>query len=192
MNRCRTSLILTMCGGFLLAGWACSSFDAARDMEERVARHMAAADSLERAGDFRTALLEYGLVAQHYAGSNSYAAAVHRAAVLSLDPRNPASNDSLAMYWLDAYLRIPNDPPSADDARIQIGLLRRAAAMQTSLERVRAETDSLTLVIRRQNSVAATQTQRLLEAEAQLKQAQEELARLKQVDVQLSRTRRTR
>jgi len=88
--------------------------------------------------------------------------------VLSLDPRNPASNDSLAMYWLDAYLRIPNDPPSADDARIQIGLLRRAAAMQTSLARVRAETDSLTLVIHRQNSVAATQTQRLLEAEAQL------------------------
>ncbi len=174
----------------LLLGWACSTYDAARDMEVRVARHMTAADSLAQAGDLRGAALEYGLVAQHYAGSAQYPEAVHKAALLSLDPRNPNADDSTAVYWLNTYLRIPNNPPAAQDARTQLFLLQHISAVQAALERARLAVDTLTQLVHRQSTQLTAQGQRLQETEVQLRQAQQELARLKEVDVQLSRTRR--
>ncbi len=190
MNRFRTVLPSLLGTLLILAGWACSTYDAARDVEERVARHMAAADSLERSGNLREAMLEYSLVAQHYPRSNDYPTAVHKTALLSLDPRNPSADDSTAAYWLNAYLQIPNDPPAQQDARIELALLQQISAIRSTVARARLTVDTLQQVVRRQGSQLSSQTQRLQEAEAQLKQAQQELARLKEVDVQLSRTRR--
>ena len=185
----RAALAL-LAAGLTAAGGGCRTFNATRDMEDRVSRHMAVADSLERAGNLQAAALEYALVAQHYGSSASHPAAVRKTALLMLDPRNPASNDSLALQWLNLYLHVPAGRGVNDDARIQISLLERITATQLALVRARAESDSLQLLIQRQNGTAATQGQRLVELEAQLRQARQELARLKEVDVQLSRTRR--
>ena len=191
MRQFRFQALLPAAFGLLIfLGWACSSYNAARDIDERVGRHMATADSLERAGNLREAMLEYSLVVQHYPESKQYPAAVHKMALLSLDPRNPSSDDSTAVYWLNTYLHLPNDPPAVQDAQIQLSLLQHISGMQAALARSRLAIDTLTQLVRHQSTQLSAQAQRLQEAEVQLKQTQEELARLKEVDVQLSRTRR--
>ncbi len=190
MRPFRWQVLLPAALGALLLGWACSSYDAARDVEGRVARHMATADSLERAGNLREAMLEYSLVAQHYPESKRYQMAVHKTALLALDPRNPNADDSTAIYWLNTYLHLPGNPPAAQDAQIQLSLLQHISALQATLARAHVAVDTLTQLVRHQSTQLSSQAQRLQEAEAQLKQAQQELARLKEVDVQLSRTRR--
>lgn len=174
----------------LFLGDGCSLYNAERDVEERAARHMASADSLERAGNLQGAMLEYSLVARHYTESTQYPTAVHKTALLSLDPRNPARGDSVAIYWLNRYLRLPDNPPAAQDAQIQLSLLQHISAIQAALARSQLAVDTLTQLLRRQSAQMTAQGQRLQEAESQLKQTQQELARLKEVDVQLSRTRR--
>jgi hypothetical protein len=176
---------------FILAG--CSSTRLDSDTEARAARHMAIADSLEEARALDQAVLEYKIVAELYPSSSAYASAVRKAALLYLNPDNPARNDSLALHWVSVYLGLPVPWAERESARAQLTLLERVMALQSELQRRGRVIDSLAAVARKQDaqiSDQAAQLQQIQTLQNELKQARQELDRLKQVDVDISRSRR--
>ncbi len=82
----------------------CSSSDNLSNTEREAQRHMAVADTLERASALKEATLEYALVARNYPSTSVYPTAVRKTALLLSSPANPAANDSASRYWLSVYL----------------------------------------------------------------------------------------
>jgi hypothetical protein len=168
----------------------CSTSRVDSDTEARASRHMAVADSLEQALAYDQATLEYRIVAELYATSSAYPAAVRKASLLYLNPDNPTRNDSLAAHWLSTYLGLPVQWSERENARALLHLLERVTALQNDLAQRQKVTDSLAAVTRKQDAQLSTQAQQLQALQNELKQVRQELDKLKQVDVQINRSRR--
>ncbi len=168
----------------------CSTFDANSDTENRVARHMALADSMEHALALDQATLEYKIVAELYPTSSAYPTAVRKASLLYMNPDNPSRSDSLALHWVSTYLALPVDGTERASARVQAQLLERIAVLQQQLDRRGRGSDSLNAVTRRQETQLSNQAQQIQNLQTELKQVRQELDKLKQVDVQMNKSRR--
>lgn len=173
----------------LVAG-GCVSSRVDSDTEGRAARHMALGDSLEQAYVLDQATLEYQIVAELYPASSAYPSAVRKASLLYLNPDNPIRNDSLALRWVSIYLGLPSQLPDREDARTEHLLLERIVALEQRFTHRRHAADSLTAIIRRQDTQLLNQAQQLQSLQNELRQVRQELDKLKQVDVQINRSRR--
>jgi len=181
----RLYVVIVIC--FVYAGCASPRIDL--DAETRAQRHMLLADTLERAGEFPQALLEYGLVTELYPKTSHYPLAVRKIVFLYANPGTTVANDSVAFLWLNTYRQL--SLPATE--RQMVDLLQ---VLMTQLRTVRREltqetlvADSLAFVTRRQGGDLTTKARRIQELEQQLQQATNELTKLKEVDVHISRSR---
>lgn len=183
-------LTLVFAAACLVAAGCANGVRVDSDTEARATRHMILADSLQQAVALDQAMLEYQIVAEHYPTSTAYPAAVRKISLLYLNPENPVQSDSLALHWLNTYLGLPVAPQDRENARAEMHLLGRLAALQADLERQHHVADSLVAVTRKQDAQLLNQAQQLQTLQNELKQVRQELDRLKQVDVQINRSRR--
>ena len=157
--------------------------------ELQAQRHMAIADTLERASALRKATGEYLIVAERFPSTSVYASAVRKLALLLESPSNPAANDSSSLYWLNKYLALTPSPEEKQFIRMYLRLVDRVKILRDSLERQTDAMDSLAVVARKQSGEAASRTHRLQELEAELQQVSTELRKLKEIDVRISKSR---
>ena len=174
-------IVLAFCG--------CSSSGLLSDAEIQAQRHVAIADTLERASALKEATDEFLIVAERYPSTSVYALAVRKAALLLGFPSNPAANDSASLYWLNKYLTLTNSPEEKQFIQMYLRGVDRVSILHDSLERETATVDSLTAVTRKQGSEAVTRTRRLQELEAELQKVSTELRKLKEIDVGISKSR---
>lgn len=159
------------------------------DAEVQAQRHMAIADTLERASALKKATDEYLLVAERFPSTSVYAIAVRKVGLLLGSPANLAANDSASLFWLNKYLTLTESPEEKQFVGMYIGMVDRMSALRDSLERQAAAIDSLSAITRKQASETATRTRRLQELEAELQQVSTELRKLKEIDVRISKSR---
>ena len=178
---------LPLCAVLIAAG--CSMLSGSSDTDSRAARHMTLADSLERGSFLREATLEYTIVADQYPDVPFYPTAVRKAAILSVNPLNPAANDSVAMHWIDVYLKLPVAAREKESASALAAQLSRISDLREDIVRQSRVADSLGTVVRRQSALLGSQSRRIQELEAGLKQVNDELKRLKEIDLQHSKNR---
>lgn len=174
--------------GMLAAG--CSTFNFDADTEMRAGRHMALADSLERASTLDEATLEYKIVAEHYPSSTAYQTAVRKTGLLYANPKNPMHDDSLALHWVRAYLQLPGELPDREGAETEITLLERIASLQQALTQRQAAADSLLALTKNQETMISGHMQQLQALQSEVRQVRQELNKLKQVDVEINKSRR--
>lgn len=167
----------------------CSSSDNLSNAEREAQRHMAVADTLERASALREATLEYALVARNYPSTSVYPAAVRKAALLLSSPANPAANDSASQYWLAVYLGLSRAPEERQIIEMYLNMVGRVKTLRDSLIRETALSDSLAFAVRKQANEASARGKRVQELEAQLQKTTDELTKLKEIDVRISKSR---
>jgi hypothetical protein len=157
---------------------------------ELVNYHMRLADSLEQEMAYQPAAEHYSVVATEFPQSIAYPTAVRRAAFLYASEFNPARNDSLALRWFTACLRLPLKRSERENIQTFVDLLQRIQSLRTDLRRRTASADSLSGVLRRHTSTATIDARRIQELETELQQVQTELKRMKEIDVRLSKSRK--
>lgn len=173
--------------GMLIVG--CSSTRRLSDVEFQAQRHMAIADTLERAAALAEATLEYTLVADRFPATSVHAAAVRKAALLYSSPINPIANDSVSRYWLTRYLDLAESPEEKQIIQMYLKIVDRVTSLRDSLARHTALSDSLAVVARKQTGEASSRGKRIQELESELEKASSELKKLKEIDVRISKSR---
>jgi len=169
--------------------YGCSSSGVVNDVEVQAQRHMAIADTLERAFALKEATLEYEIVAERFPSSNVHATAVRKAALLFSSPANPAANDSASLYWLNTYLDLTKSPEEKQIIQMYLKMVGRVKVLRDSLARQTAVNDSLVAVARKQVGETASRARRVQELEHELQKASNELRKLKEIDVRISKSR---
>ena len=178
-----TYLLLAM----LIVG--CTASDNLSTAELAAQRHMAIADTLERASDLKRATMEYSLVARNYPSTSVYPAAVRKTALLFSLPANPAASDSASQYWLSVYLGLTRSPEERQMIEMYLRMVGRVKVLRDSLAKVNALSDSLAFAVRKQANEASARGKRVQELEAELQKASDELKKLKEIDVRISKSR---
>lgn len=173
-------------GGLILG---CSSSHTVNNAEIQAQRHMAVADTLERASAFKEATLEYTIVAERFPATSVHATAVRKAALLYSSPVNPVASDSISRYWLTTYLGLTQSPEEKQIIQMYLKMVDRVAWLRDSLARQRAIGDSLAVIARKQTGEASSRSKRIQELESELQQASGELKKLKEIDVRISKSR---
>jgi hypothetical protein len=169
--------------------YGCSSSGIVNDVEVQALRHMAIADTLERASALKEATLEYKIVAGHFPSSSVHATAVRKTALLFSSPANPAANDSASLYWLNIYLDLTKSPEEKQIIQMYLKMVGRAKVLHDSLTRQAAVNDSLVAVARRLGGETASRARRVQELESELQKASNELRKLKEIDMRISKSR---
>lgn len=182
-------LLLFLAAACVLAA-GCSTFNFDADTEMRADRHMALADSLERAATLDEATLEYKIVAEHYPSSTAYQTAVRKTGLLYANTNNPMHDDSLALHWVRAYLELPDPLPDREGAETEVALLERIIELDYALTQRQGMADSLLTLTRKQETLISGHTQQLQTLQAEVRQVRQELNKLKQVDVEINKSRR--
>ena len=159
------------------------------DAEVQAQRHMAIADTRERASAFKTATGEYLLVAERYPSTSVYPLAVRKVGLLLGSPSNPAANDSASRYWLNTYLTLAETPEEKQLIQMYLRMAYRVVSLRDSLEIQTASIDSLTALTHKQLSEATSRNHRLQELGAELQRVSAELRKLKEIDVRISKSR---
>ncbi len=172
-----------------LIGTGCAIFQHTDDSEARARQHMLTGDSMEVSANFAEAALEYQIVVELYPQTSFYSTAIRKAAVLSLHPKNPSANDSVARYWFGEYLRVVPPSQGRSLAETIVHLLDRIQNLHAASSEQDSTLDSLLAIVRRQNADLSSRSKQITTLEAELKQANEELRRLREVDVRISRGR---
>jgi hypothetical protein len=172
---------------FLLDG--CSTSGVVSDVEIQAQRHMAIADTLERASELKEATLEYQIVAEKFPSTSVHAAAVRKAALLFSSPANPAANDSTSLHWLNTYLALTRSPEEKQMIQMYLTMVGRVKELRDSLAYSAIVNDSLAAVTRKQVTEAASRARRVQETETELQKASDELRRLKEIDMRISKSR---
>ncbi|MFN0157562.1 MAG: hypothetical protein ACKVRP_05750 [Bacteroidota bacterium] len=166
----------------------CSSLSKIADAEAY--QHIAAAEELERSGDFRKAEEQYLMVAEQLPHTAPYPQALRGLALLSLSPANPSHNDSAGITWLRSYLPHAPSGIERENTLLQLRLLERAMSLEAEVADNAAMSGSN---MQRADSLShelSLRTKRLQQVETELKQVSSELKRLRDVDVQLHRRKK--
>lgn len=179
-------IIACLCAA-LVVGACKSGSNAEREAEERAEYHMQQADSLAARDLLKEATHEYKLVAELYAGTSHYPAAVRNVALLYSNPANPVVEDSVALRWFQTYLTLPISREEKVKAEVYVTMLKRITALQKETNRRMPSTDSLQTIIRRQSAELSSRSKRVQELETELTQTKMELQRLREVDVRINR-----
>ncbi|MEK9136909.1 MAG: hypothetical protein AAB393_07285 [Bacteroidota bacterium] len=169
--------------------FGCSATITTSDIEVQAQRHMALADTLERASELEEATLEYQIVAERFPSTSVHSTAVRKTALLLSAPNNPAANDSAAHHWLNTYLNLTQSPEEKQIIQMYLKTVDRVKTLRDSIARQAAISDSLASVTRKQASEVSSRSKRIQDLEAELQKASNELRRLKEVDVRLSKRR---
>jgi hypothetical protein len=169
--------------------YGCSSSGVVDDIELQAQRHMAIADTLERANALKEATLEYKIVAERFPSSNVHTTAVRKTALLFSSPANPAANDSASLYWLSTYLDLTKSPEEKQIIDMYLNMVARVKSLRDSITRQRALNDSLVAVVHKQAGETAARARRVQELESELQKASQELMKLKEIDVRISKSR---
>lgn len=169
--------------------FGCSSSDNLSTAELEAQRHMAIADTLEKASELKRATMEYTLVAKNYPSTSAYPIAVRKTALLLSSSANPVANDSASQYWLSIYLGLTHSPEERQIIEMYLRMVGRVKMLRDSLARVNALSDSLAFAVRKQANEATARGKRVQELEAELQQATDELKKLKEIDVRISKSR---
>jgi hypothetical protein len=167
----------------------------------------------EDSGDFTSAMRLYTIAAAAAGPDSLTAGAARRAALLSLDPRNPARDDSTALGWLYHYLAYRITPGQREEANLMISLLEQKMAYARLLMLRTSMVDSLQRILELRDEELSTLSAQPLPAppaegrdrqslEQELAAARRELSvlraeveilrKLQDVDVRMSQSRRRR
>jgi hypothetical protein len=171
----------------MIAG--CSSASMISDFESQARRHMAMADTLERAESLKKATLEYTFIAERFPTTSVYPAAVRKAAFLYSMSSNPAASDSASAYWLETYRRMARSPEEKQLVEICLMMVERVRNLRDSLSNQTGISDSLAITSRKQSTELASRGKKIQDLEAQLQRASEELLKLKEIDMRISTSR---
>jgi hypothetical protein len=158
-------------------------------IEVEAQRHMAIADTLERAAELKQATLEYALVAERFPTSSVYATAVRKAAFLYSQPDNPAASDSASRFWLNTYFKLSQSPEEKQLIQMYLNLADLVQTLKDSLARQKIIHDGLVAAARKQGNEMAARSKRIQELESDLKNASDELHKLKEIDLRISKSR---
>ena len=180
-------LPLILCAAFGMGGCVVSGESRTSEL---VNYHMRMADSLEQEMAYQPAAEHYAVVATEFPQSSAYPTAIRRAAFLYASEFNPARNDSLALRWFAACLRLPMKRADRENVQTYVALLQRIRTLQFDLSRRTATADSIAGVLRRQTSTTTIDARRIQELETELQQVQNELKRMKEIDLRLSKSRK--
>jgi|GEM_PF-2391132 hypothetical protein len=167
----------------------CSASRDVNDVETQAQRHLALADTFERASALREATFEYQIVAERFPSSTVYATAVRKVALLFSSPTNPAANDSASLYWLSTYLVLTQSPEEKQIIQMYLTTVGQVEALHDSLTHQCALNDSLAAVARKHSSELSLRARHTQELEAELQRASNELKKLKEIDERISRSR---
>jgi hypothetical protein len=135
------------------------------------------------------ALREYRAIVERYPSSSFYPTAVQRMALLYVSPRNPAPNDSLLAFWMNAYLAIAESPGEQQMIRAYLASVDRVKTLREALQRQTAVNDSTAVTARKAAGESAARAKRIQELETELKRVSDELQKLREIDVRISKRR---
>jgi hypothetical protein len=168
----------------------CAAILGDRDAEAEARRELELAHVLEQAAELQKAAHEYSIVAHDFPQTSAYPTAARKAAYLYMNPLNPARNDSIARYWLSAYLQLSLSAQDKENAQVMLGLLGRFISQGELLTKQTASLDSLSQLTKRQAGALTTLQKRVSDMTEELQQTNTELQKLKEVDVRVSKDRR--
>ena len=189
MYKCnRIVLALIFC--FLVVG--CSKPLIYMKSELEAWDHMTDAAELERSGDYSQAAQAYALVAEEYPSTSYYATAVHKAALLNINPSNSEMDVDEALKWFTVYLSLPISDKEKEIVRSNIALLKQLKNLQNDLaktssekEKVSSEKKKLLSLVRKKSGQMEASTQRIKTLESDLSKTQAQLKEMKKVDLQM-------
>lgn len=160
-----------------------------QDAESRARHHIIIADTLQRAGEFPKAVLEYRLITEMYPKTSYYPVAVRNLAILHARPGTPIANDSIALFWLNAYRQLPLPPAERQTIDLLQTLMAKLRSVRAELALETLVADSLAFIARKHGTELTANARRIQELEQQLQQASSELTKMKEVDIRMSRSR---
>jgi len=175
----------TMIVALVIAG--CGLFTEVSEPEQAATSALEGARILEEGGHLDEAVRAYQEVSQNYPSSPVALEAIRKVALLSASAANPARDDSVARAWLRIYLSKDLPPGERETASLLLDRIAYSGELLQRLRRLDERTDSLSHLLREQQTLMRDQGQAIESLRKDLYRTSEELRKLKDIDERTAR-----